>query len=302
MNCPVCKAPLNDEPIQYKCRQCGFRTWKVIAGNAISEEDMRTLLQTGRTGIIDGFFSKKRNRYFSAALEVRDGRVVFVFPAGEDLPSKTQSAEPATNRIRVEAAQSGAVYVSVAGAVNRQFTVDFGLVPARLAECYGVITGVKLLLHAAARGLRPGLTVSANNREFVEYALREHTPSKSEVRNAIEQMWSSLDKMSPWKVLYEPKKRAALKGGVSVGRFPWGVFPWLHADVSDCNGKVIVGLPDCPAARAQFAASLRTAKFNGRVFLLPAAARPVVFAWLRSVRGERGETKRGSDTAEARPS
>ncbi len=303
MNCPVCKSPLSEEPTAYKCTQCGFRAWRAVAGNMIPEEDMQTLLETGRTGIIDGFYTRKGNRYFSAALEVKDGRVSFLFPPKDGESKRREDRrEPDSvqNRMRVESAQSGTVFVSISGILGKRFMIDFGLVPARLAECYGVITGLRLLLHEVSARQRPELVVSANNREFAEYALREHTPKRAEVRIAIEQMWSLLDKWGPWKVMHEQRRRASLKGGVSVGKFPWGIFPWLEADVSDYNGKVIVELPDCLAARAQFAASLRTARFNGQAFLLPAAAKPVVHAWVRSVRGERGEAKK--DAADARPS
>lgn len=190
--------------------------------------------------------------------------------------------------IRVCSTHSGSVFIAVRGFLERDFTVHFGLVPACLAECLGVITAAKLLLHHRGTGVK--LRISANNRDFVRYALRERVPRRKEIRAAIEHMWAILDRFARWELHYEPSKRPQLKGSPSASSFPRGIFPWLKAEVSRTGEGLVVLLPNCPAVRAQFRASIRLAVPGERGFLVPCQAEKALYAWLSAVRGEEGKT------------
>ena len=52
---------------------------KMILGREIPKEQAQKLLTTGKTGLLEGFISK-RGRPFSAYLKVEDGKVGFEFP------------------------------------------------------------------------------------------------------------------------------------------------------------------------------------------------------------------------------
>lgn len=186
-------------------------------------------------------------------------------------------------RVRVESVSPGSVRIFITGAdLLRALSADFGLVPVRLAECLGVIAAAKVVLHERA-GNQVELAVSANDRDFVRYALRERVPARAEVRAAVQHMWAVLSRFARWELRHEPRKRRVLEGGPQAG-FPRGLFPWLNACVAGDGERLLVTLPDCPAVRAQFLASLRTARQEGELFVLPASAEKALKAWLAAVR------------------
>ena len=185
--------------------------------------------------------------------------------------------------IRVAALNSGTALIAIRGALDRQFTVDFGLVPGRKAAALGVIAAAKLLLHEGVRG---PVHVSVTNLDFARYALREQTPREKEMREVVEHVWKTLSRFRSWTLSFAPAKRHRLSGGPS-GKFPHGVFPWLKAEVRKENGALAVTLPDCPAVLAQFQASIRTARQAQGVrnrFTVPLAAEQVVCGWIAAVR------------------
>ena len=61
---------------------------KMILGREIPKEQAQKLLTTGKTGLLEGFISK-RGRPFSAYLKVEDGKVGFEF--SEKTASTTES-------------------------------------------------------------------------------------------------------------------------------------------------------------------------------------------------------------------
>ena len=72
----------------YACKTtgCKVRVYKAIANRPLSEDELRTLLETGMVGPLDGFRSKK-GKDFSAALKIgEDQKVTFVFPEGNADP------------------------------------------------------------------------------------------------------------------------------------------------------------------------------------------------------------------------
>ncbi|MEW6048242.1 MAG: hypothetical protein AB1609_17495, partial [Bacillota bacterium] len=158
-------------------------------------------------------------------------------------------------KVQVESASPGSVGIFVSGAVTRALHADFGLVPVRLAECLGVIAAAKLVLHELKPGVQASLEISANDPDFVRYALRERVPARAEVRDAVRHMWATLDRFARWEIRHERRRKRVLEGG-SQAAFPRGLFPWLNPCVAGDGERLPVTLPDCPAVRAQFLASL----------------------------------------------
>jgi DNA topoisomerase-3 len=83
-DCPVCKkGKVYDVGAAFVCEHqpskvCSFRMGKMILQKEISVEQVRKLLETGKTDLIPKFISKK-NRPFSAYLKLEKGKVGFEF-------------------------------------------------------------------------------------------------------------------------------------------------------------------------------------------------------------------------------
>lgn len=81
--CPLCGAPVYENKVAFGCSRwregCTFSVWKKISGKTLSRRQIQKLLETGKTGKISGFLSRKGKR-FSATLVLReDGKVEFSF-------------------------------------------------------------------------------------------------------------------------------------------------------------------------------------------------------------------------------
>ncbi len=85
--CPLCGGDVTENPKGYGCS-----TWKAsgckfflgkIAGKRLSENQAKTLLSKGQTGVIKGFTSKKGGK-FAAALKIVDGKPAFIFETEKD--------------------------------------------------------------------------------------------------------------------------------------------------------------------------------------------------------------------------
>jgi len=82
--CPVCKeGEVAETAKAYSCSNwketnCKFVIWKLIAQKAITEKDLKALLEKGITEEIKGFKSRA-GKDFSAALELKDGKATFKF-------------------------------------------------------------------------------------------------------------------------------------------------------------------------------------------------------------------------------
>ncbi len=83
--CPVCGNTVYETPKVYSCSKgndnsCGFVIWKKIAGKEISEANARKLLANGKTSLIKGFYSAKKDIHFEAYLVLdSDHKVAFSF-------------------------------------------------------------------------------------------------------------------------------------------------------------------------------------------------------------------------------
>jgi DNA topoisomerase III len=88
--CPNCGSRVFETEKDYLCertqateRRCKFKTGKMVLGQPILPEQVRKLLETGKTDLMDKFVSKA-GRNFSAWLVVDDsGKVSFEFPPRE---------------------------------------------------------------------------------------------------------------------------------------------------------------------------------------------------------------------------
>jgi DNA topoisomerase-3 len=85
--CPKCGSTVYEQPMAYLCeksvgpnKSCDFRSGKVILQQEIAPEQMRKLLEAGRTDILRGFVSNRTRRKFAAFLVRKpDGGVGFEF-------------------------------------------------------------------------------------------------------------------------------------------------------------------------------------------------------------------------------
>ncbi len=86
--CPKCGGAVYEQPMAYVCensvggeRSCNFRSGKVILQQTIEPEQMKKLLEGGRTDLLRNFVSNRTRRKFAAYLtwKADEGRVGFEF-------------------------------------------------------------------------------------------------------------------------------------------------------------------------------------------------------------------------------
>jgi DNA topoisomerase-3 len=93
---PLGKSPVDGTPVfetvtSYQSEsgiqgdaQKGFRLGKVILGKTQDRENVRKMLEEGKTGLLQGFQSSKTRRFFDAYLKVTpQGKIQFEFPPRE---------------------------------------------------------------------------------------------------------------------------------------------------------------------------------------------------------------------------
>lgn len=274
LSCPLCKkAVLIEKDKFYSCPNCTFSIGKVILGKAITPEVVSKLHSNGRTEILKGFISKN-GKPFDAALVIKGNKVTFEFPGQPE-----EKIQDKTTRVRVYSSSPGIVNINITGPIQYSITVDFGLVSSRMAECLGVISAAKYLKHY---GITGKIQISANNKEFVEYALRETTPRKKEMQYAVKYMWQTLEPFE-WDISLERRQKTKLHGGTISKTFPQGLFPWAKIEKTVVGDEIYIDLPDCPAIQAQISASIKSAKRIEKNIIIPIATRNVLDAWERTV-------------------
>jgi len=97
--CPKCGSNVFDAGMNYVCEKqpskgCTFRTGKIILQQEISVEQVKKLLNEGKTDLLKGFISNKTNRKFEAFLIVKDGKTAFEFPPRERKSKAKGPKEP----------------------------------------------------------------------------------------------------------------------------------------------------------------------------------------------------------------
>ena len=78
--CPRCDEPMREKLKAYECTSCDFKLYKIVSQRLLTQNEAESLLETGEIGPLDGFFSFKTRKPFSAKLRLTDEfKVEFVF-------------------------------------------------------------------------------------------------------------------------------------------------------------------------------------------------------------------------------
>ena len=108
--CPKCGSRVFEHGVAYVCeravgagRTCDFRSGRLILQQPIEREQMKKLLETGRTDLLAGFVSKKNRKFKAFLVKGPEGKIVFEFqprapkePKPEKPGEKQAPAEKAT--------------------------------------------------------------------------------------------------------------------------------------------------------------------------------------------------------------
>jgi len=101
--CPKCGARVFEHGMAYTCekavgpgKSCDFRSGRMILQQPIEREQMKKLLATGRTDLLNAFVSKKGRRFKAFLVKQPDGKIGFEFQArAEKKPGKATKAKAA---------------------------------------------------------------------------------------------------------------------------------------------------------------------------------------------------------------
>jgi DNA topoisomerase-3 len=97
--CPKCQSNVFDAGMNYVCekqpsKDCTFRTGKIILQQEISTDQVKKLLNEGKTDLLKNFVSNKTNRKFEAFLVLKDGKTAFEFAPREKKPRAAKEPTP----------------------------------------------------------------------------------------------------------------------------------------------------------------------------------------------------------------
>lgn len=88
--CPACGSPIMTTRYGYQCannkknqESCGFSLGEV-AGKHIPVEQLKKLIENGRTDVMSGFISKAKRKFDAALVLYPDGKIKFEFPESDD--------------------------------------------------------------------------------------------------------------------------------------------------------------------------------------------------------------------------
>jgi DNA topoisomerase-3 len=100
--CPKCGQRVYEHGMAYTCekavgpkRSCDFRSGRMILQQPIEREQMKKLLETGRTDLLTSFVSKKGRRFKAFLVKQPDGKIGFEF---QPRPAKEKTAEEKPTR------------------------------------------------------------------------------------------------------------------------------------------------------------------------------------------------------------
>ena len=84
--CPKCQSPVFETPNAYTCekavgtmRTCDFRSGRMILKRPIAREEMKKLLETGKSSLLEKFISKKGRPFSAYLVRQPDGKIGFEF-------------------------------------------------------------------------------------------------------------------------------------------------------------------------------------------------------------------------------
>jgi DNA topoisomerase-3 len=94
--CPKCGSRVFEHGVAYVCdkavgagRSCDFRSGRLILQQPIEREQMKKLLESGRTDLLTGFVSKKNRKFKAFLVKQPDGKIGFEFqPRAKDKVEK----------------------------------------------------------------------------------------------------------------------------------------------------------------------------------------------------------------------
>ena len=93
--CPKCGSRVYEHGMAYTCEKavgpgktCDFRSGRMILQQPVEREQMKKLLATGRTDLLNGFVSKKGRRFRAFLVKQPDGKIGFEFQARPQKPGK----------------------------------------------------------------------------------------------------------------------------------------------------------------------------------------------------------------------
>src|SRR6185436_11818419 len=100
--CPKCGARVFEHGVAYVCekavgaeRTCDFRSGRLILQQPIEREQMKKLLESGRTDLLTGFVSKKNRKFKAFLVKQPDGKVGFEFqPRAPKEPKEPRDKAP----------------------------------------------------------------------------------------------------------------------------------------------------------------------------------------------------------------
>jgi DNA topoisomerase III len=99
--CPKDAGRIFEHGMAYTCenavgpkKSCDFRSGRMILQQPIEREQMKKLLETGRTDLLTGFVSKKGRRFKAFLVKQPDGKIGFEFQARPPKADKTEKAAP----------------------------------------------------------------------------------------------------------------------------------------------------------------------------------------------------------------
>ena len=109
--CPKCGGGVYELGLSYVCenainppKTCHFKTGKIILQQEVGPEQVRKLLETGKTDLLPGFKSSRTNRFFKAFLvwDAEKDKVGFEFEPRK-VPAKSVSVKTAKGKASAEA-------------------------------------------------------------------------------------------------------------------------------------------------------------------------------------------------------
>ena len=104
--CPKCAARVFEHGVAYVCekavgpeRKCDFRSGRLILQQPIEREQMKKLLETGRTDLLTSFVSKKNRKFKAFLVKQPDGKIGFEFqPRAPKEPKEEKTTRPGSAR------------------------------------------------------------------------------------------------------------------------------------------------------------------------------------------------------------
>jgi len=107
-HCPKCGGGVYEHGTNYICQNavgakaaCDFKSGKIILQQPVELGQMRKLLETGKTDLLENFVSNKTRRKFKAflAFDKKEGKVMFEFePRAAKVPGKAPAKKAAAKK------------------------------------------------------------------------------------------------------------------------------------------------------------------------------------------------------------